>query len=729
MAGELRAPFLRLSIAMVLVLLSALGTLALRQAQPLLELRLVAGPDGLPRLGGAEGPGALALAGPDGMPELALHPDLLVEDPDMLGSYAAMRRFLDNQRRIDGLLQAALAQEAPLRLRLDDGTTRPVPVHPRSPLAQLPLAFWVQWLVGAVVLAIAGFFHVLRPGAGRRGAPPEGVAGFVLAGVGVSAAAFSAAIYSTRSLAIAPELLPRLSLLNHTGTFAFGIGMIWLFARYPRPILHPRWVAGMAALAAMQQLAYRLQALPHPLAQAQTMVAAMFLAILALVLAQYRATRGHPADRAALLWLGLSVLLGSGVFVLLVALPAALGQDAVLSQGMAFIPLCAIYVGTALALARYRLFDLDRWAWRLFFHLAIIALIVLADATLLLTLSLSGPASLASAVALVGLVYFPLRDLVFDRWMGRKRPDPATLYQETVSVALQFGQPARAAAWSRLLERLFAPLTMEPLPAPPAAARLEAEGLTLAVPGPQGVPGLALGHAEGGRRLFNAGDAALVAQLAALVEAADRDRAAYETAVTRERQRIARDLHDDVGARLLSSLHARDETSRQDFLIEALSDLRQIAAGLAGREVTLAILIGEMRAESRSRAEALGRSLVWPLGSADDAAEVLDYPQQRNLTAIQREALSNALAHGDGPVTMRAEVEAGRLRLTVENALAAPAAARSTAALRGNGLRNMRARAEALGGTLRSGADPAGGRYRLELVLPLKAGTADKAVA
>lgn len=730
-----KAPAVRLALLLAVIAAAVLAVIETRLDTPGLGggYRMTIA-NGVARLDGpglgAGGATVQALAAPGGAPAVPLDPDLLVEDPDMLASYDAAARLVAQQGQLMAVLDAALAAGRPMTAELGPDAPVPalaLPVTPRAAPGSLPGVFWVQIVCGTLVLMVAAFFLALR----RPDTAREGVLGFVLAGVGVGGAAFAAAIYSTRSPAIAPGLLGAASVGNHVMTFLFGMGMIALFARYPRRLLPAGAIVAAAVLLAGAIIAFRLQWLPHPVVRPQHLTAVIFVTILALVWGQTRATRGRPADRAALRWLGLSFLLGSGVFVLLVALPVALERQSVMSQGMAFIPLCAIYVGTALALARYRLFDLDRWAWRLMFHMAVVLALVVVDLTVMLTASLSGPASLASAVVLVGLIYFPLRDQVFDRWFAPPRSDPAAVYGAAVSVALQVGPAAKAQAWRNLLDRLFRPAEVQPAPVAPPAPTPAAEGLSLDLPAQSGAPALRLSLAEGGRRLFNAQDAALAAQLAALIETAERDRARYEAAVETERLRIARDLHDDVGANLLSALHARSDTARQEFLVEALSDLRQIASGLAGRPVTLERLVAELRAESRSRVEAAGRKLDWPLGSADDCETLLDYATLRNLTALHREALSNALRHGGaGPIGVRSEVAAGRLHHRVQNPLPLPEPAAAATAPQGHqpdrrqgqGLANMAARARAAGGALQAG--PAGDLWQVALDMPLAPPTA-----
>lgn len=748
MRAELRAPAIRLTFGFAAILMATFATIALRLAQPSPILHVIsATQDGgvIVTVPGHDAPlRLLALLRPGDLPgfaniaalerHLAAHPadgqlitpDLMIEDPDMLHGYDLIDSVLAAQQTLSAMLvQAGREGSTITAVTLPvDGAEKtpamlPVRAEARSSLGSLPAGFWVQVGAGFVVLTVAAVFLTLRSGRDKRQAA-EGIGAFGLAGIGVAGAAFCAAIYSSRPIALDPVLLRALSAGNMVFSYLFGVSMIALFARYPRPLFARAWLWPVALLCIIATFCYQFRLAPWALVTPQNLVAAIFVTILALVAMQWRATRGHPADRAALLWLGLSVLLGAGIFVMLVALPVMIEGEGVMSQGISFIPLCAIYVGTALALARWRLFDLDRWAWRVFFHLAVVVLLVMVDLAFLASLSLSGAASLASAVLVVGLIYFPLRDLWFTRLLAPRRADLSTIYSQTVTVPFQIGRTAKETAWRELLASVFSPLHSTPMSTdetgPP---RIEDEGLALICPTHDWASAQKLSYAERGRRLFNAGDAALVAELARLIDTTEHDRAAYEQALHRERLRIARDLHDDVGARLLSSLHSRDDAARQEFLVDALADLRQIASGLAGREITLATLVAEMRHESRNRAEAHGFTLDWPLGPADEAEIVLSYGLHRNFTAMHREALSNAFSHGTpGPVRVATSLDGATIRHEITNPCAASAnASRGGKATRGNGLANLATRAEGLGGRIEAHAD--NDRFRLTMALPL----------
>lgn len=645
-------------------------------------------------------------------PETAIRLEALdfIEEPDMVPDYAAFNRFLERQGEIAALmtrprLDAVFAEGGAERIVT-------VAVQPSRPLASLPAAFWMQLAAGFLTATIAAFFVALRPAH-----PP--VVAFATAGLGVAGAAFTAAIYSTRHLGLDPALFSALSIVNQVFTFLFGVATIYLFAIYPTVVVRPArlWPVPAASLASL--LLYRLQWAPHGLVTAQTVIVLMLVAIVALVAAQHRATRRDPAGRAVLLWLGLSVIIGAGVFVVFVALPAVLGFEGLITQALAFIPLAAIYIGTALAIARFRLFDLGRWAYRVLLYTATLALLFACDAALVMLLRFTPTISLALAVAIAGIAYLPLRDFLFEKLFRSGTPDIADLYRRTVSVGLQPTAAARAEAWIATLKATFRPMHVERREAGPERPGLLSDGEALTLPAFADLPATELHFAEEGRRLFNPRDAALAGELARLVETTIADRASYDRGVAEERSRIARDLHDEVGATLLSGLHAADPDRRHECIVDALADIRQIASGLAGRDVTLSSLIAQMRHESRMRAELHGFTLSWPLDrAADDSEIVLPYRLHRNFHAIHREALSNALAHGlPGEIAVRSELAGGRLTHRVSNACAPFGKPAAEPGLRHHGSANMQARARALGGALT--IENGGGTHAVRLEFPV----------
>src|SRR5690606_4795362 len=116
-----------------------------------------------------------------------------------------------------------------------------------------------------------------------------------------------------------------------------------------------------------------------------------------------------------LTWLGLAVIVGAGAFVATVILPAALGIGTLVSQGQAFLFFLTIYGGVALGVARYRLFQLDEWAFRILFYVAGVLFLLALDAALIATVIDERAPAFALSLAIVALTWLPLRDALARR--------------------------------------------------------------------------------------------------------------------------------------------------------------------------------------------------------------------------------------------------------------------------------------------------------------------------
>jgi two-component system, NarL family, sensor histidine kinase DevS len=205
-------------------------------------------------------------------------------------------------------------------------------------------------------------------------------------------------------------------------------------------------------------------------------------------------------------------------------------------------------------------------------------------------------------------------------------------------------------------------------------------------------------------------DVALVETFAGQAALAlDRIRAQEERemlAVLGDRERIARDLHDVVIQRLFAAgmqLHGAsrmavkpDVQSRIDAVVDDLdTTIRDIRGAIFELRATNP---GALRAEIRGLVDearnALGfRPQLILDGPLDNA---VPDPVQPALLAVLREALSNVTRHsGADEVVVTVAVGAGQLSLTVaDDGIGVPPETQSS-----GGLRNMRHRAEELGGT------------------------------
>jgi len=100
-----------------------------------------------------------ALRGTDGN-RVAIEAGDLIEEPDALATYADMRRFFARQSALAGMMRG---QSISIEL-LDGDTLRQMVVSPARmrPIGDLPVAFWVQMLVGLSSFLIGGWVWALR---------------------------------------------------------------------------------------------------------------------------------------------------------------------------------------------------------------------------------------------------------------------------------------------------------------------------------------------------------------------------------------------------------------------------------------------------------------------------------------------------------------------------------------------------------------------------------------
>jgi hypothetical protein len=252
--------------------------------------------------------------------------------------------------------------------------------------------------------------------------------------------AFAAAVYSSRELALPGDLFAALSGLNVAGALIFGVGMIGLFIVFPRPLGRPVWIGLPALVLGTWLLMDQLQAWDGPGTGRHLPILPAMLTIVALIAVQLRATRGHPRDRAALMWPGLAVILGAGAFVVTVIAPVVLGFDPTLRQDEAFLFFLLIYAGVALGVARFQLFNLAEWSFRVLFFGPGVVLLLVIDAALILTLVDERAPAFALSLLIVVLVWLPLRDLLARRLLHPRQPTAQSLFRRVTDVAL--AQPA-----------------------------------------------------------------------------------------------------------------------------------------------------------------------------------------------------------------------------------------------------------------------------------------------
>lgn len=247
--------------------------------------------------------------------------------------------------------------------------------------------------------------------------------------------------------------------------------------------------------------------------------------------------------------------------------------------------------------------------------------------------------------------------LSFRRWLLTRlpRPDEVTMeqvFQQMFRIARQVERQPEVLhdALVRLLRDLFDPLETHVACGQVSEATLRGNGAILLVPvpcrtrtGQEGHTTLVLKHARRGQNLFTAEDARLAHRIMEQLHRALTFDEAMEQGRSEERLRIAQDLHDDIGARLLTLMYQAPTPEMEDYIRHTIQDLKTLTRGLAVQSHVLSEAAGEWKRDLDHRLSVARCELVWRMQC--DADVHLSMVQWSALTRILRELVSNAISH------------------------------------------------------------------------------------
>jgi signal transduction histidine kinase len=604
-------------------------------------------------------------------------------------------------------LRHALAS-APLHATLADGRELSLAAEPRG-YAGLGAWFWPLAAL-ALLMVLLGAVVVLAQ-------PHPGNALFALVAWAQAAALMQQAALSMPGLLIHPRLLALDLPLRGALDLLAAAAVLHALAVYPRRLLAWRrivsagWVLALAGLAALPLVGARWWWLQG-------------CVLLLGVAAGWVAWRARPSSADAVQrltrWLLGIAVAGAVVLSALAVAAAWLGGfwHAVLGASVpAWHLLVALLLLTPLVLR-------SRQLMREFALLASISAVAASlDLLFVALFSLSAFASLALVMFVALGLYAGLRQWLFERLSGG-----AVLTAERVFGQLYRAARAVQAEPERLSEQLaivlrdlFEPIEVLQSSRPVGSARIAGAGGTLLVPVPSltdvsslatlppgviprttpGLPAsrrvatLVLRHARKGQRIFTREDCRLADRIVDQLRRA----VAYDMAVERgrgeERLRIAQDLHDDIGARLLTLMYQAPNRAMEDYLRDTLKDLKTLTRGLAAGEQSLSLAAAEWRADIEQRCTAARIELDWAVQIDRDV--MLGVVAWSGLTRVLRELISNTLHHAHATrLAVRVRLLEGVFSLRVSDDGDGDAPEQWSLGL---GLGGVRKRVKLLGGT------------------------------
>jgi len=191
-----------------------------------------------------------------------------------------------------------------------------------------------------------------------------------------------------------------------------------------------------------------------------------------------------------------------------------------------------------------------------------------------------------------------------------------------------------------------------------------------------------------------------------------------EQVTERERKRIAADLHDDLGAKLLTIVHTSESDRISTLAREALEEMRLSVRGLTGKPVHLIDALGDWRAEVVSRLGQANILAEWK-SPAEDVEHTLQARSYVQTTRILRESVSNIIKHsGATHATISSAVQQGDFILTIQDNGQGIPSELDGRLDRGHGMASMKSRAKQMHGQCLVESGPGWGTV-IRLTIPL----------
>jgi len=191
-----------------------------------------------------------------------------------------------------------------------------------------------------------------------------------------------------------------------------------------------------------------------------------------------------------------------------------------------------------------------------------------------------------------------------------------------------------------------------------------------------------------------------------------------EQVTEKERKRIAADLHDDLGAKLLTIVHTSESERISTLAREALEEMRLSVRGLTGKPLKLQDALADWRAETVSRLGQANIEIDWR-SPPEDTDELLPARGYVQTTRILREAVSNIIKHsGASHCKVRCAISERQFGINIQDNGRGIPMELDGKLDRGHGMSSMKHRAKQMQGQCLVESGPGYGTV-IRLTLPL----------
>lgn len=444
-----------------------------------------------------------------------------------------------------------------LLLELETGSVLSLKPGSGRNLSTIPHESWIALVHSLLVLLICVAIAVYA-------LPSVLINLLYLSGLSLSANILCNAFRASEELTFSPELSGTLYVVSNVSALVFAYGLLALLWHTPRPPTRfpfARFALGFAILAFLNQH-FQVFAFPiHPF-QFPYLLAITIAVILAI--RKWIRSSGNPIDRATLSWVLLSIFVAVIPWVFVFSLPIVFGQKPLISPVLSGLILTLVFIGFGLGAFKYRLFGM-RLIWRRsIVWLAVGICVLVIHLVLLSALAWTPQQALTTAVLVASWVYFPLKTFIDTRLVRKSaisvEQATRTLFENLASIPDLDEFDGR---FVRFLRDLFRADNVEIIrDSSIEKTVIRNDGLSLHVSAAGKPDTFVLTGRNAGRSLFSVEDRKVADVLTELASGIYKQKSAEFEQRTNDRIQIVRDLHDDVGAKLLNLIYAVPDDDR-----------------------------------------------------------------------------------------------------------------------------------------------------------------------
>lgn len=583
----------------------------------------------------------------------------LTEDPDELRTFKLNERFLNRQDIIHRILDSNIVD-----IKLADGRIVKIQPDAKRSIYDLGIKFWFSQLFSMIVLIISMYVWVLR-----KNALPTYLT--LLSGIGLYAAASAASIYISRELALSESAFNILSIINQAGNRLFALSGLTLMMVYPTRLMNSKVIIFLWLI----EIIYFINITNHwvePPYHAYYMDF-MAIAVSSLVLFAYSWIKNRnnalskTIVKALYFPIIFSVLLVMGTFLIPNIVRDYPSQNITISY-YAFI---FMYVGMAVGVVRFRLFAIDKWMARIWIWFAAGLALVLLDSLISYIVNRSTGVIFFTAALWIVSIYMVARNFAWNRFISHKHDSIEMYTKELVGFFIRRGSHVHDDEyWKKFIGHIFSPVSMDCIAESHAMPSISSDGTWMIIPAFNPETAYKLYLPERGMRLFTDEDMDLITSMHNIAKHIRKQYMTYKSGAEDERKRIARDLHDDIGGRLLDIIHLTEEKNIKTYAHETMDSLRDIIYYALDESINtrLTELVGRLRAITKKRLNNECIELEWEWkGIPDDL--YISNKTALYLSRIIYECVSNTIRHGEhGLVSVSATTrEHGIMVIKVRN--------------------------------------------------------------